>query len=92
VAVKKRSPDVLLGISLYAEDNPETGRPYYDSLYMSNFATIQVKGDEIPVLATTASGAERARLWSLMTEVYPAYDDYQRRTDREIPVVVFTRA
>ncbi len=43
VAVKKRSPDVLLGISLYSDDNPETGRPYYDSLYMSNYATIQVK-------------------------------------------------
>ena len=43
VAVKKRSPDVLLGISLYSEDNPETGRPYYDSLYMSNYATIHVK-------------------------------------------------
>src|SRR5271157_878578 len=43
VAVKKRSPDVLLGISLYSEDNPETGQPYYDSLYLSNYATIQVK-------------------------------------------------
>ena len=43
VVVKKRSPDVLLGISLYSDDNPETGRPYYDSLYLSNYATIQVK-------------------------------------------------
>src|SRR6516164_5821565 len=43
VAVKKRTPDVLLGISLYSEDNPETGRPYYDSLYLSNYATINVK-------------------------------------------------
>src|SRR5271157_3822214 len=43
VAVKKRSPDVLLGISLYSEDNPETGRPYYDSLYLSNYATIHIK-------------------------------------------------
>src|SRR6516164_550939 len=43
VAVKKRSPDVLLGISLYSEDDPETGRPYYDSLYLSNYSTIQVK-------------------------------------------------
>ena len=43
VAVKKRSPDVLLGISLYSDDNPETGQPYYDSLYMSNYATINVK-------------------------------------------------
>src|SRR5216117_4018514 len=34
VVVRKRSPDILLGISLYAEENPETGRPYYDQLYM----------------------------------------------------------
>jgi multidrug efflux pump len=43
VTTKKRSPDILLGISLYAEDNPETGRPYYDALYLSNYATIQLK-------------------------------------------------
>jgi multidrug efflux pump len=43
VAVKKRTPDVLLGISLYSEDDPKTGRPYFDSLYLSNYATIQVK-------------------------------------------------
>src|SRR5262245_9407202 len=43
VTTKKRSPDILLAISLYAEDNPETGQPYYDSLYLSNYATIQLK-------------------------------------------------
>src|SRR3954449_8236146 len=43
VTTKKRSPDILLGISVYSEDNPETGRPYYDSLYLSNYATINVK-------------------------------------------------
>src|SRR5437016_809395 len=43
VTTKKRSPDILLGISLYSEDNPETGRPYYDSLYLSNYATINLK-------------------------------------------------
>ena len=43
VTVKKRSPDILLAVSLYSEDNPETGRPYYDQLYMSNYATIHLK-------------------------------------------------
>src|SRR5437879_5400862 len=43
VTVKKRSPDILLGISLYSEDNPDTGRPYYDALYLSNYATSQLK-------------------------------------------------
>src|SRR5437588_984299 len=43
VTTKKRSPDILLGISLYSEDNPETGQPYYDSLYLSNYSTIHLK-------------------------------------------------
>jgi multidrug efflux pump len=43
VTTKKQSPDILLGISLYSDDNPETGRPYYDSLYLSNYSTIQLK-------------------------------------------------
>ena len=43
VTTKKRSPDILLCISLYSEDNPATGRPYYDALYLSNYTTIQLK-------------------------------------------------
>jgi multidrug efflux pump len=43
VTVKKQSPDILLAVSLYSEKNPETGRQYYDQLYMSNYATIQLK-------------------------------------------------
>jgi deazaflavin-dependent oxidoreductase (nitroreductase family) len=64
---------------------------WYENLLADPEATIQVKGDEIPVRATTATGEERSRLWSLMAEVWPAYDDYKQKTDREIPVVVFTR-
>src|SRR5438477_8862833 len=43
VTVKKRSPSILLAVSLYSEDNPDTGRPYYDQLYMSNYATIYLQ-------------------------------------------------
>ncbi|QVL33901.1 efflux RND transporter permease subunit [Telmatocola sphagniphila] len=42
VTVKKRSPDILLVVNLYSEDDPATGQPYFDRLYMSNFATIQL--------------------------------------------------
>src|SRR5262250_2397353 len=42
VTVKKRSPDILLVVNLYSETNPETGKPYYDQLYLSNYATIQL--------------------------------------------------
>ena len=43
VTVKKQSPSILLVVNLYAENNPATGEPYYNQLYLSNFATIQIK-------------------------------------------------
>src|SRR5262245_11471953 len=43
VTTKRRSPDILLVVNLYADDDPATGRPYCDQLYLSNFATIQLK-------------------------------------------------
>lgn len=52
---------------------------------------VQVKGDVFPASFRIAEGDEREELWSLMTEVWPAYDDYQARTDRQIPIVVMTR-
>jgi deazaflavin-dependent oxidoreductase (nitroreductase family) len=64
---------------------------WYENLRANPDATIQVLADEIPVRASTAAGEERRRLWSLMSEVWPDYDAYQTRTDREIPVVVLSR-
>jgi len=49
---------------------------------------IQVKGEQMPVRPSVAQGDERDRLWEAMNEVWPDYDAYQERTDREIPVVV----
>src|SRR5260221_1030779 len=43
VTTKKRSPDILLVINLYADDDPDSGRPAYDQLYMSNYATIHLR-------------------------------------------------
>jgi deazaflavin-dependent oxidoreductase (nitroreductase family) len=64
---------------------------WYRNLQADPEATIEIKRDRIPVRAETATSSERARLWRLMTEVWPPYDDYQRRTEREIPVVAFRR-
>jgi deazaflavin-dependent oxidoreductase (nitroreductase family) len=64
---------------------------WYENLLADPASTIEVLAETIPVVASTAQGEERARLWSLMAEVWPAYDDYQARTEREIPVVILTR-
>ncbi len=42
--------------------------------------------------AVTADPEERARLWPKLVEVYADFDNYQSWTDREIPVVVLSRA
>jgi deazaflavin-dependent oxidoreductase (nitroreductase family) len=70
-----------------APDHPA----WYKNLEADPEATIEVEDEKVPVVATTAEADERARLWSLLTESWPAYDDYQARTEREIPVVVLTR-
>ena len=52
---------------------------------------VQILGETFRARARVAEGEERERLWKLMAEVWPDYDDYAKRTDREIPVVVLTR-
>jgi deazaflavin-dependent oxidoreductase (nitroreductase family) len=64
---------------------------WYANLQAEPEATIEVRAETVPVRASTAAGEERARLWALMVEVWPAYADYQAKTDREIPVVVLAR-
>jgi len=70
-----------------APQNPS----WFENLRANPDAEIEVKGETVSVHATTAEGEERKRLWSLMTTVWPAYDDYQTKTTREIPVVVLSR-
>jgi deazaflavin-dependent oxidoreductase (nitroreductase family) len=54
-------------------------------------AEIQVKGDRFPVRARVASAEEKPEMWAKMAAVWPDYDDYQARTERQIPVVVLER-
>jgi deazaflavin-dependent oxidoreductase (nitroreductase family) len=65
---------------------------WYLNLQANPAAKIQVKADELAVVARTASADEKPRLWKIVTDVWPNYDVYQTRTDREIPVVVLTPA
>jgi deazaflavin-dependent oxidoreductase (nitroreductase family) len=53
---------------------------------------VQVKGDRFKARARTATPEEKPRMWEKMTASWPDYDNYQQKTDREIPVVVLERA
>jgi deazaflavin-dependent oxidoreductase (nitroreductase family) len=64
---------------------------WYYNLVEDPAVEVQVLGDRFKARASTAEGEERERLWKLMTAAWPAYDEYQTKTDRQIPVVVLTQ-
>jgi deazaflavin-dependent oxidoreductase (nitroreductase family) len=64
---------------------------WYLNLQAHPEVRVQVQGDRFAARARTARSDEKPELWQTMTAVWPAYDEYQRKTDREIPVVVLER-
>jgi len=65
---------------------------WYRNLSKNPDVELQVLDEVFPARARTAEGEERERLWKLAAQQWPAYDDYQQKTQREIPVVVLERA
>jgi proline iminopeptidase len=64
---------------------------WYLNLLANPGAEVQVEDEVFPVRARTAEGDERERLWELVNRQWPDYAEYQKLTDREIPVVVLER-
>lgn len=50
--------------------------------------TVQVGSEVRAVTAQVADAGERALLWPRLVALYPSFTDYQRKADREIPVVI----
>lgn len=84
---------------VYAEDGDafvivasKGGHPrhpgWYHNLRANPDTKIQVGTRTIPVTARVANATERKRLWPKVVDTYSGYDGYQKRTDREIPLVV----
>lgn len=61
---------------------------WYLNLKANPETTAWWKGEKRAVRARDATDEERERLWPMMVECYPPYEGYQRRTDRQIPIVV----
>jgi deazaflavin-dependent oxidoreductase (nitroreductase family) len=70
-----------------AEEHPA----WYLNLDASSEVTVQVRGDRFTAHARTATPEEKPTLWPIMVERWPSYDEYQAKTDRDIPVVVLER-
>lgn len=66
----------------------DTAPQWYRNLAAEPRVRFQVGAEIFDGLARTASPEEKSRLWSAVTDVWPDYDTYQRRTSREIPVII----
>jgi F420H(2)-dependent quinone reductase len=68
------------------------GQPNHPAWYLNLRANphvyVQLRDRTQAMIAQEAQGDERAQLWSRVVREYPAYEGYQRKTDREIPVVI----
>ena len=94
---EKRTTPLIYGMD---GDNPvivasKGGAPahpgWYRNLVKNPAAEVQILGETFPVRARDAEGEERERLWTMMNGIWKHYDEYQTKTDREIPVVVLER-
>jgi deazaflavin-dependent oxidoreductase (nitroreductase family) len=69
-----------------APTNPD----WYHNLKAHPHVTIEIGAVTIDVVASEASGEERERLYRTQAERFPQFADYEKQTDRVIPVIVFT--
>ena len=83
-----------------AGDNPmivasKGGNPQHPAWYLNlreNPAVrVQIRGERFDATARDATPEERPELWDQMAQEWPDYDNYQQRTDREIPIVILER-
>lgn len=76
-------------IVIGSKGGADTQPTWYLNLLANPLVELQVATRQMQARARIATGDERTRLWQQMVAAYPPYTDYQRKTRREIPVVVF---
>jgi deazaflavin-dependent oxidoreductase (nitroreductase family) len=80
--------DFLIVASKGGADAPPA---WFLNLQADPQAEVQVKSERMTVTARVADETEKQELWAIMTKEWPQYDEYQEKTDRQIPVVVLER-
>jgi F420H(2)-dependent quinone reductase len=75
---------VVVATNNGAPTHPE----WYLNLVAKPQAEVQAGGESFAVEARTAGAEERATLWPRLLEIYGNYGRDQKRTERELPVVI----
>jgi len=70
----------------------DTHPAWYLNLAADPNVTVRTADGERPLVARTVEGDERDELWAAAVAAYSGYAEYQRKTDRKIPVVILEPA
>jgi deazaflavin-dependent oxidoreductase (nitroreductase family) len=88
---------------IYGTDDSDTlalvaskgGAPEHPAWYLNLVdepnVEIELVAEKFKATARTATDEERAHWWPIMAEQWPDYDEYQKKTDRKIPIVLIER-
>ncbi|WP_327003519.1 nitroreductase family deazaflavin-dependent oxidoreductase [Dactylosporangium sp. NBC_01737] len=71
-----------------APTNPD----WYHNLLAQPQVSAEIGTGTVELVARVTAGEERDRIWTAQKAAYPGFADYERKTDREIPVVVLEPA
>lgn len=83
----RRGDDIILVASRGgAPQHPQ----WFENLRVDARVRVQIKSETMAATARVAEFEERHDLWALMCAIWPMYNEYQRKTEREIPIVVIT--
>jgi deazaflavin-dependent oxidoreductase (nitroreductase family) len=81
--------DYLIVASKGGADTPPA---WYVNLKADPEVEVQVMDERFKARAREATPDEKPEMWETMVAEWPAYDDYQRKTEREIPIIVLERS
>ena len=64
---------------------------WYKNLVANPDVMVQIGREKIPMRAATATEDEKSRLWPEIVRAYKGYEEYQRKTTRNIPIVILKK-
>jgi deazaflavin-dependent oxidoreductase (nitroreductase family) len=78
-------------IIMASKGGAPTNPDWYFNLQANPIVTVEAGGERYEARAIVAEGQERDRLFAIHTELMPGFADYQRNTERQIPVIILER-
>ena len=77
------------GYAVFASKKSAPIHPdWYHNVLAHPRVTAEIGTSTVELLARVAEGAERERIWAAQKAAYPGFADYERKTTRQIPVII----